>query len=71
MRDRALLFKRAVTEGFVAAAAQGFLATFTRLRQCSSLLVSLRVNARFIMRYFSAERQQPQVVLRSRDVRFL
>lgn len=40
MRDRALLFKRAVTEGFAATVAQGFLATFTRLRQCSSFLVS-------------------------------
>lgn len=40
MRDRALLFKRAVKEDFAAAVAQGFLATFTRLRQCSSFLVS-------------------------------
>lgn len=40
MRDRALLFKRAVTEGFAAAVARGFLAAFTRLRQCSSFLVS-------------------------------
>lgn len=40
MRDRALLFKRAVTEGFAATVAQGFPATFARLRQCSSFLVS-------------------------------